>query len=78
MTTDALRISLRAFCRQAPFRLFVLEFHTGERIKITHPEAVRIFGEVVMHTSAGRQSRLFDASSISQLMELVESGLTGM
>lgn len=73
MTADAFRISLRGFCRQVPLRPFVLEMHTGDQIRISHPEAVRIFGDVVMHTSAGKRSRLFDSTSVLQLVELVDS-----
>ena len=49
MTSDTFARVLRAFCRRRPFRHFVIEFHTGQLLKIVHPEAIVIQkGDVVL------------------------------
>jgi hypothetical protein len=40
MTPDTFASALRMFLRRRPFRRFLLELHTGERLDVMHPEAV--------------------------------------
>lgn len=73
MTAEAFAISLRAFCRRKRFHPFIIEFHTGERLTISHPEAIVIESGDVVRTSRGRHHRLFDASSVNQLMDVPDA-----
>ena len=72
MRTNTFARVLRAFCRRRPFRHFVIEFHTGGLLKIVHPELLIIEDGGIVHYVNGRYHRLFDASSVSQLMDLDE------
>ena len=62
--------ALRGFSRRKPFRAFILEFHTGERLAISHPEAIDVQGDTVVYRGVGGLYRLFDASSVCQLMDI--------
>jgi hypothetical protein len=70
MTADAFRRALRAFCRHAPLAPFIIEFQTGDSIEITHPEAVMIDRRLAIATQPDRCQRLFDSSSVCQLLNV--------
>ena len=40
MTNESFAEALRLFCKRKPFRPFFIEFLTGDRMVIPHPEAV--------------------------------------
>ena len=69
MTPTALELALRSFARRRRFRWFWLELLSGDRIKVTHPEAVRKVGELFAHRSPDGAYRLFAAESVCQLLE---------
>ena len=69
MTSAALEAALRFFARRRPFRPFWLEFLSGDRIKATHPEAVRLVGALFVYRSPDGALRLFAAESVCQLLE---------
>jgi hypothetical protein len=65
---------LRAFARRRPFIPFFLELVTGERILITHPEAVFPDGEIIVYTTPGKlKYRVFDSDSVCQLMDQLDN-----
>jgi hypothetical protein len=69
MTNDDLERALRAFARRQPFRHFFIEFHSGEHILITHPEAVDRFGGLFLYRAANRGQRVFSGDGVSQLID---------
>jgi hypothetical protein len=72
MTPDTFDDALQAFGRRRPFRPFQIEFHSGRRLVVTHPEAVRGRGGLLHFVSPGedRLNYVFDASSVSLLSDL--------
>jgi hypothetical protein len=70
MTDDAFRTALHAFALRRPFRPFWIEFSSGDRVLVKHPEAAHIRKSVVLHKSPDRQNRVFDSSSVSQLLDV--------
>lgn len=70
MTSAALEEALRFFARRRPFRTFCLEFLSGDRIKATHPEAVRQVGALFVYRGPDGALRFFPAESVCQLLEL--------
>ena len=70
MTPDNFRRALRAFTRRQPFRQFVIEFNSGDRLSIVHPECVSLRGEIAYFISPHFQTRLFDSTSVCQLLDL--------
>lgn len=69
MTPAALEAVLRSFARRRRFRPFWVELMSGDRIKATHPEAVRRVGELFVYRSADGAFRFFGAESVCQLLE---------
>lgn len=70
MTATALDRALQVFARRQPFREFWLEFVTGERVKVTHPELVMRWDDYFVFRAPGGRFRLFGADSVCQLLEL--------
>ena len=70
MTVNGLDTSLRAFARRRPFKHFLLEFFSGDRIVVRHPEAVLIRPDVVVFTSPAGAYHLFESDSVCQLLDL--------
>ena len=69
MTAAALEYALRIFARRRPFQPFWLEFVTGDRITVTHPELVMRWREVFVFRASAGDFRLFAAESVCQLLE---------
>jgi hypothetical protein len=69
MTTDELEKALRAFCRRRPYRIFLIEMVSGDRVRISHPETVRQEGDLFLYTDPLAKSRVFSASSVCQLLD---------
>jgi hypothetical protein len=70
MTRKVFAAALRGFTRRHPFRPFLIEFTSGDRLLVTHPEAVRFEGDVLVYLSPDRRYRLFDNESVCQLLDL--------
>ena len=70
MTTDNFVRALKPFTRRKPFRPFVVEFITGEQLVVTHPELVSIDGELFVHVDPKHRYRVFDSTSICQILDL--------
>jgi hypothetical protein len=60
--------SLRAFVRRTPFRPFTVEFVSGDRIEVDHPEAMVFRSGLAVYISAEGVPTLFDHESVSQLI----------
>jgi hypothetical protein len=69
MTADALERALRAFARRAPFRPFLIEFTSGDRVPVAHPEAVGRRGELFLYRGRDHGQRVFHSSSVCQLID---------
>jgi hypothetical protein len=69
MTTDALERALRAFNRRQPFLPFLIELHSGDRITVSHPEAVVRQGDLFVYRSPDRGQRVFAGAGVSQLID---------
>jgi hypothetical protein len=69
MTTQDLERALRAMARRRPFHPFVIELHSGDRIVVSHPEAVSRSGHLFIHHGPDRGHSIFAGSSVSQLID---------
>lgn len=70
MTFDNLMLGLNAFLRRRPFLPFVVQLFTGENILIAHPEAFRPHGRAFLYNGLNNRSRVFDAASVCQILDL--------
>ena len=69
MTTDNFALALRAFARRQPFRPFAIEFVTGAKLVIRHPELVFMRHELFVYMDPAYHYRIFDSSSVCQLLD---------
>jgi hypothetical protein len=65
MNADDLERALRSLTRRAPFRSFQIELNSGDRLLISHPEAVERYGG------------LFAGPSVCQLIDPVPATPAG-
>jgi hypothetical protein len=70
MTADHFQTTLRAFQRRAPFRPYVVEFVSGDRITIDHPEALVVRGGVGVFVSSAGAPSIFDHEGVSQIIAI--------
>jgi hypothetical protein len=73
MEAAAFERSLRAFARRTPFRPFVIEFMSGTRLPIEHPEAVMIRGGAAVHIDKDNEFTLFDHNSVSNITSVTDA-----
>ena len=66
--------SLRAFVRRRPFKPFVVELVSGNRIVVEHPEAVAMGGDAAIYVNPDGEYAMFDSSTVSQLTEVKSNG----
>jgi len=69
MTIKSFERCLRTFTRQRPFRSFLIEFLSGDRITISHPETVLPNGDVFVFRTPDSGHRVFEAESVSQFID---------
>jgi hypothetical protein len=70
MTPDDFEVVLSAFNRRRPFRSFLIELHSGDRLHAQHPEAVRRLGDVFALGQPDFGNRVFSSSAVSQVIDL--------
>ncbi len=69
MTADDLERGLRALVRRRPFRRFLIEFHSGDRLLVSQPEAIVRQGELFFYRGPDRSHRIFAGPSVCQLID---------
>jgi hypothetical protein len=70
MTFKNLMVCLAAYQRRRPFVPFQIQFMTGESVRIGHPEAIRPYGQAFRLVKANNRTRLFDAQSVCQVLDM--------
>lgn len=69
MTGDELSLALRALTRRRRFRPFFIEFNSGDRLRVSHPESIDRKGELFVHRGSDRGNRIFRASAVCQIID---------
>jgi hypothetical protein len=65
MTPKQFDRALRGFTRRRPFRPSLIEFVSGDRLRIGHPEAIELRGDIWVNvTGPEERYRLFVASDV--------------
>ena len=67
MERSAFDKSLRELARRAPFQPFVVEFKSGSRIRVKHPEALAFSAGVAVYIAPDGTPSLFDHDSVVRL-----------
>lgn len=73
MTANLLEFAVRSFTRRRPFRAFWVEFLSGDRLLVTHPEVVVRSKELFVFRGTSGGHRVFAADSVCQLIEQSEA-----
>jgi len=69
MTAESFDRALRSFSHRRPFQSYWIEFQTCDTIFVVHPEAAQIRGNLVIYIATDGRQRLFDSTSVCQLLE---------
>jgi hypothetical protein len=67
MTAEHFQTAIRGFQRRTPFRSYVVELVSGDRISVDHPEALVMRGGVAVFVSAAGAPAVFDLEGVSQI-----------
>ena len=70
MNQETFDRALPSFARRSPFRPYVIELVSGERIVVRHPEAVAMHDEIAMFRNPRGEFHLFDCSCVCRLHDL--------
>jgi hypothetical protein len=68
MTADHFQTTIRAFQRRTPFRPYVVELVSGDRVTVDHPEALVLRGGVAVFVSSTGEPSIFDHEGVSQVI----------
>ena len=71
MTIDQLDLVLRKLCMRRPFQPFTVEFMSGFREPVKHPEAIRKFGGIYVLRAVSGEFSMFAADSVVRLIDVV-------
>jgi hypothetical protein len=67
MTAEHFQTTIRAFQRRAPFKPYIVELVSGDRVRVDHPEALVIRGGVGVFVTAAGAPTIFDHEGVSQI-----------
>ena len=69
MTPRHFQRALQAFTRRKPFKPFIVELVSGDRLQVRHPEALILRQGIAVFITAEFLHKLFDSESVSQLLD---------
>jgi hypothetical protein len=72
VTPEHFQTAIRGFQRRTPFKPYVVELVSGDRVQVDHPEALVLRGGVGVFLSATGAPSIFDHEGVSQIF--AESG----
>ena len=67
MTAEHFQTTIRAFQRRAPFKPYIVELVSGDRVRVDHPEALVIRGGVGVFVTAAGAPIIFGHEGVSQI-----------
>ena len=68
MTPEHFQTAIRAFRRRTPFKAYLVEPVSGDRITVDHPEALVVRGGVAVFVAALGEPSIFDHERVSQII----------
>lgn len=66
MTAEHFQTTIRGFQRRAPFKSYIVELVSGDRITVDHSEALVVRGGVGVFVNAAGAPTIFDHEGVSQ------------
>ena len=71
MRAETFQGASRELRRRRPFEPYTVELFGGERIVVTHPEALAVYDDLATYYETDGVSRYFDATSVLQVYSIV-------
>lgn len=68
MTIDLFEQFLQYFNSRTPFRSFLIELVSGDRLEVRHPEVIARRGDFFYLRSPNREQRVFEADAVVQII----------
>lgn len=68
MTIDLFEQFLKYFNSRSPFRSYLIELVSGDRLEVRHPEAIARRGDFCYLRSPTREQRIFEADAVVQII----------
>jgi hypothetical protein len=72
MTAEHVQTTIRAFQRRVPFRTYLVELVSGDRVAVDYPEALVVRGGVGVFVTATGAPIIFDHKGVSQIIATPE------
>jgi len=69
MVARSFQRALRAFAQRKPFKPFIVERVSGERIRVHHPEALAFQGGVAVYITPRGEFELFDHEGVAAVLD---------
>ena len=69
MVADSFARSLKAFAKRRPFKPFIVELTSGEKLLVEHPEALVFRDSIAVHFSPKHEISIFDHEGVAQLTD---------
>jgi hypothetical protein len=70
VSADELDKVMRAFLRRRPFRPFLIEFSSGDRLLVRHPELIWRKKQLFIFRVDDDSSRVFSGLHVTQVLDL--------
>jgi hypothetical protein len=67
MTAEHFQTTVRALRRRTPFKPYVVELVSGDRVQVDHPEALVIRGGVAVFVNVAGAPVIFDHEGVGQV-----------
>jgi hypothetical protein len=74
MIEEAFARRLKAFRERRPFKPFLVEFASGARFTVDHPEALAQRGPVAVYINPDGEFTLFDSTMVAQVADVGGNG----
>ena len=69
MKTQNFVAAVRSFSRRRRFRPYLVELHSGERIRVSHPEVLFLREELAIYVTPSNDYTVFDSSCVSRVFD---------
>jgi hypothetical protein len=70
MSADELQGVIRAFARRRPFKPYLIEFTSGDRLLIKHSELIWRTKDLFVYLVSDANSRVFSGAQVSQVLDM--------
>jgi len=68
MNEEQFQCTMRSFKGRSPFRPFVVELVTGDRVRVDQPEGLVMRGRIAVFLNARGAPSIFDHEGVSQVI----------